>query len=96
MRGWATARSPARGCDAFMNCRCLHTLILRAHADEATGLPYLLNQLTAELSVEFCGDGEKKVRLLYPEYSESYEEIGRTYFQPSCGGRGLPRPQAVC
>lgn len=62
--------------DAFMNCRCLHTLILRAHADEATGLPYLLNQLTAELSVEFCGDGEKKVRLLYPEYSESYEEIG--------------------
>lgn len=62
--------------DAFMNCRCLHTLILRASADETTGLPFLLNQLTAELNVEFCGDGERKVRLLYPEYSESYEEIG--------------------
>ncbi len=62
--------------DAFMNCRSLNTLILRAHADEATGLPFLLNQLTAELSVEFCGDGKRKVRLLYPEYSESYEEIG--------------------
>lgn len=62
--------------DAFMNCRSLHTLVLRASADEATGLPFLLNQLTAELSVEFLGDGEGKVCLLYPEYSESYEEIG--------------------
>lgn len=61
--------------DAFMNCRMLHTLILRAGANEATGLPFLLNQLTAELSVEFSGC-EKKVRLLYPEYTESYEEIG--------------------
>ena len=26
--------------------------------------------------MEFCGDGKRKVRLLYPEYSESYEEIG--------------------
>ncbi len=60
--------------DAFMNCRALHTLDIRASAAEPTGLPYLLNQLTAELSVGFVG-GEQ-VRLLYPEYSESYEEIG--------------------
>lgn len=60
--------------DAFMNCRSLHTLVLRADAGEATGLPFLLNQLTAELCVEF--DGQRKVRLLYPEYTESYEEIG--------------------
>ncbi len=60
--------------DAFMNCRALHTLELRASATEATGLPFLLNQLTAELCVSF-NEGEQ-VRLLYPEYSESYEEIG--------------------
>lgn len=60
--------------DAFMNCRSLHTLTLRADASEITGLPYLLNQLTAELCVEF--EGREKIRLLYPEYSESYEEIG--------------------
>lgn len=62
--------------DAFMNCRALHTLVLRAGAGEATGLPFLLNQLTAELCVEFAGSDGKKVRLLYPEYTESYEEIG--------------------
>ena len=60
--------------DAFMNCRALHTLDIHASAAEPTGLPYLLNQLTAELSVGFLGGTQ--VRLLYPEYSESYEEIG--------------------
>jgi hypothetical protein len=63
--------------DAFMNCRRLHTLEIRSGADTATGLPFLLNQLTAELTVEFCpGDGREKVCILYPEYTESYEEIG--------------------
>ena len=61
--------------DAFMNCRSLHALVLRAYAGDATGLPFLLNQLTAELGVELDGDDGKKVRLLYPEYTESYEEI---------------------
>lgn len=61
--------------DAFMNCRALHTLTIRAAAGDATGLPFLLNQLTAELSVEFCSV-DARVRLLYPEYTESYEEIG--------------------
>ena len=36
--------------DAFMNCRALHTLVIRADAGEVTGLPFLLNQLTAELA----------------------------------------------
>lgn len=62
--------------DAFMNCRSLHTLVIRAAAGDATGLPFLLNQLTSELCVEFTGNGGNKVRLLYPEYTESYEEIG--------------------
>ena len=61
--------------DAFMNCRSLHTLVIRADAGAVTGLQFLLNQLTAELSVEFAG-ADHSVRLLYPEYTESYEEIG--------------------
>lgn len=62
--------------DAFMNCRSLHTLVIRASAGDVTGLQFILNQLTAELCVEFSGSDEQKVRLLYPEYLESYEEIG--------------------
>lgn len=62
--------------DAFMNCRSLHTLTVRAAASDVTGLPFLLNQLTAELCVEFLQPQGEKVQLLYPEYSESYEEIG--------------------
>lgn len=62
--------------DAFMNCRALHTLVIRASAGDVTGLPFLLNQLTAELCVEFEDKDAQKVRLLYPEYTESYEEIG--------------------
>ena len=61
--------------DAFMNCRALHTLVIRADAGDMTGLPFILNQVTAELSVEFS-KADTKVRLLYPEYTESYEEIG--------------------
>lgn len=62
--------------DVFMNCRELHTLVIRASASEATGLTFLLNQLTAELCVEFKDADKETVRLLYPEYTESYEEIG--------------------
>lgn len=62
--------------DAFMNCRTLHTLTVRAAATEVTGLPFLLNQLTAELCVEFWQPQGEIVRLLYPEYTENYEEIG--------------------
>lgn len=62
--------------DAFMNCRSLHTLVLRAAAEEPSGLQFLLNQLTAELAVSFEVPDRPTVRLLYPEYTESYEEIG--------------------
>ena len=62
--------------DAFMNCRELHTLVIRASAGNATGLPFLLNQLTAELCVVFTDKEKEQVRLLYPEYTECYEEIG--------------------
>lgn len=62
--------------DAFMNCRSLHTLAVHGSADAPSGLQFLLNQLTAELMVSFETEDGPPVRLLYPEYSESYEEIG--------------------
>lgn len=61
--------------DAFMNCRKLQELVLRCDISEVSGLQFMLNQLTAELAVSFNGR-EKSVKLLYPEYTESYEEIG--------------------
>lgn len=62
--------------DAFMNCGALHTLAIRAGAGDKTGLPVLLNRLASELCVEFSGFGAETVRLIYPEYTESYELIG--------------------
>jgi hypothetical protein len=64
------------GSDAFMNCQRLRTLTVRADIINATGLRYILSQVTKELEVLFLYQGQVKARLLYPEYLESYEEIG--------------------
>lgn len=63
------------GSDAFMNCRHLGELQLRASVEEKTGLPLILNQVSSEVTVRFT-DGEEPTCVLYPEYTESYEEIG--------------------
>lgn len=63
--------------DAFMNCRGLHLLNMKASIACNSGLKALLNQLTAELTVTFMKeDGFTQAKILYPEYTESYEEIG--------------------
>lgn len=63
------------GSDAFMNCRRLRELQLRASVEEKTGLQLILNQVSTEVTVRFL-NGEESTSILYPEYTESYEEIG--------------------
>ncbi len=73
--------------DALMNCRKLGRLKLRESVDRPTGLSFLLGQITSEIEVVFQkGD----VRLVYPEFSESYEEIGPAHiFHLQVEGEGF-------
>jgi len=41
------------GSDAFMNCRSLKRLVLRSSMEEASGAQLILNQVRADLEVEF-------------------------------------------
>ena len=76
--------------DSFMNCRKLTRLVVRAHATEATGLPFILNQISTAIEVIFAPDGKDELRLVYPEYSESYEEIGPAHiFHLQVEGQGF-------
>lgn len=61
--------------DAFMNCRSLKRLIVHAAPAERTGLKRILSQLKEEVSVVFEENGEVLAELLYPGFSETYEEI---------------------
>lgn len=71
--------------DAFMNCKNLHTLIIRDSIKNASGLKFFLNQLTSEIEVIF-----DDAKILFPEYTESYEEVGPAHiFHLSVEGEGF-------
>ncbi len=65
------ARLEHVGSDAFMNCNRLNSIAINSYATQPTGLRYLLSQLNQGVNVDFA-DGT----FYYPEYTESYEEIG--------------------
>ena len=64
------------GDGAFMNCRNLKRLRLNAKPKDRTGLRRILKQWRSELQVSFLCDGTEEARILFPEFTESYEEIG--------------------
>lgn len=73
--------------DALMNCRKLNRLRIRESVDRPTGLSFLLGQINSEIEIIFQKDG---VRLVYPEFSESYEEIGPAHiFHLQVEGEGF-------
>lgn len=73
------------GSDAFMNCRSLKRLVLRSSMEEASGVQLILNQVRADLEVEF-----KEALFFYPEYYDSYEEIGPAHiFALNIAGEGF-------
>ena len=73
------------GSDAFMNCRSLKRLVLRSSMEEASGAQLILNQVRADLEVEF-----KEALFFYPEYYDSYEEIGPAHiFALNIAGEGF-------
>lgn len=90
---FGTALDEVHG-DSLMNCRNLKTLTVRADWKKATGIPYFLNQITSEIEVVFLPSGsgalDGEVRLVFPEFSESYEEIGPAHiFHLQVEGQGF-------
>ena len=79
------------GSDAFMNCLNLRSLRMCAGVEEPTGLKQLLAQIKWQVEVSFeHEDGVREAVLLYPEYYESYDEIGPAHiFELNLTGEGF-------
>jgi hypothetical protein len=78
------------GSDAFMNCRSLQKITINGSITEPSGLKQILAQRAMETEVSFItGDGTDAM-LLYPEYSETYDEIGPAHiFELNIEGEGF-------
>lgn len=64
------------GSDIFMNCPSLQTIEIRCGVEESSGAAAMLQQLSSEIIVHFLGNTRgTEAKLLYPEYTESYDEI---------------------
>lgn len=79
------------GSDIFMNCRSLKTIEIRCGVGEASGVAAMLQQLSSEIVVHFLGNTkEAEAKLLYPEYTESYDEIAPAHiFGRNITGEGF-------
>ena len=79
------------GSDAFMNCLDLTSIVLHAHYNERTGLKQLLSQVKWQVEVLFAPEGnEVEAAFLFPEYYESYDEIGPAHiFELNLTGEGF-------
>lgn len=81
------------GGGALMNCRELDTLHLtRTGPDQGEALAWFAGELSRELDVTLYGPGgEETARLLFPEYTELYEEnCPAHHFDYSISGAGYP------
>ncbi|MDO5383056.1 MAG: leucine-rich repeat protein [Eubacteriales bacterium] len=80
--------------DAFMNCKNLTDIYMRAQIKDKTGLKFLLSQLNKGIATHFISDEkndnfEEIGHFYYPEYTESYEEIGPAHiFAMNVEGEG--------
>ena len=78
------------GSDAFMNCQKLQTIILRDGLQKSSGLKQILAQRPLEMTVVFMDGNKIQAKLLYPEYSETYDEIGPAHiFTLNIDGEGF-------
>ena len=78
--------------DAFMNCTSLHRLGIFGQITEPSGLRRILEHISWELEVRFLErkTGRVSARIYYPEYLESYDEIGPAHcFLLSLEGEGF-------
>lgn len=80
----------AIGSDAFMNTKQLHALTVRAGAGEASGIRRILAQIVHDMEITFCKEGQVEAKILFPEYTESYDEIAPAHiFGRNIEGEGF-------
>jgi hypothetical protein len=78
------------GSDAFMNCRKLQKLTILDSVGQPSGLRQILGQRNLETRVEFVKNQQTEAVLIYPEYSETYDEIGPAHiFTLNIEGEGF-------
>lgn len=80
------------GGGVLMNCRSLDTLRLtRTGPGQGEALAWFAGELSRELDVTICGPGGAVTRLLFPEYTELYEEnCPAHHFDYFISGAGYP------
>lgn len=80
------------GGGALMNCRSLDALHLtRSGPDQGETLAWFTGELSRELDVTVYAPGGETVRLLFPEYTELYEEnCPAHHFDYFISGAGYP------
>ncbi len=80
------------GGGALMNCRQLDTLRLtRTGPDQGETLAWFAGELSRELDVTVYGPGGETARLVFPEYTELYEEnCPAHHFDYFISGAGYP------
>lgn len=78
------------GSDAFMNCRSLKNITICGGVAEPSGLKQILAQRSLETEVSFVSEHGTDAVILYPEYSETYDEIGPAHiFELTIEGEGF-------
>ena len=77
------------GSDAFMNCKKFHFLTVRCDVGERSGANQILSRISADMEVTFQGK-TGQTAVFYPEYYESYDEIGPAHiFELNLTGEGF-------
>lgn len=78
------------GSDAFMNCLSLEVICIFGDAEEESVLRQILTQRTSDTAVFFRTGDMIQAAVFYPEYYESYEEIGPAHiFELNLTGEGF-------
>lgn len=79
------------GSDIFMNCKSLQTIEIRCGVGDSSGAAAMLQQLSSAIVVHFLGNTQgAEAKLLYPEYTESYDEIAPAHiFGRNITGEGF-------
>lgn len=90
------------GSGCFMNCGSLKRIIINCHPWEKSGIRGLLGQITLGLEILFKNingrdDNEKaEAAFYYPEYSETYNEVGPAHiFELRVRGGGFRARQFI-
>ena len=78
------------GSDVFMNCRSLNKIYLRSDISDITGLKQVLSRISSEIEVIYIKEEKVIAKVLYPEYSEVYDEIAPAHiFGRNIEGEGF-------